>query len=240
MGLTGAPLKMPPAAKLGCCSDKEDKQCVECRCCKEWFHQKCLSMSDDVFAWMSVKGHLFFCPNCSTKQNKTLLRDSGATPDSPTVSQTPPRMSEILSALTKMERCIDTLKNSVDLLVQENRRMSAENHALSDRILQLEQRDPSALNFDVIYTAIDEHFQWKDKRNNFVVHFLPDNSETAADENGDGAPQLPSTDLEKIQKLVSDTGGDVSSIVQVFRMGSIRDDGKPRSLKVQCSSTWTK
>ena len=72
------------------------------------------------------------------------------------------------------------------------------------------------------------------------MHFLPDNSKTVAYDNGDGVPQLPSTDLEKIQKLVSDTGGNVSSIEQVFRMGSRCDDGKPHSLKVQCSSTWTK
>ncbi len=116
--------------------------------------------------------------------------------------------------------------------------MTERMNQFEQRISELEHRETGG-NFADVISAVEEHAKRQEKKNNMVIHFLPDGDtfNDNQDLNGGG---LIGTDHEKVAKLVEATNGDPDSIVKVFRMGAARDDKKPRPLKVVCNNSWTK
>ncbi len=139
------------------------------------------------------------------------------------------------STMDSIKSICDTLKEVSQNLLAVTDRMSK----CEQRISDLESRGPSNGNFADVIKAVEEHAKRQEKKNNVVIHFLPDadNFNANQDMNGGG---LIGNDMEKVAKLVEATNGDPASIVKVFRMGGARDDGKSRPLKVICNDSWTK
>ncbi len=139
------------------------------------------------------------------------------------------------STMDSIKSICDTLKEvSQNLLAVTDRMAKCE-----QRIDELESRGPPNGNFVNVMNAVEEHFKRQEKKDNVVIHYFPDgdNFNDNQDLNGGG---LVGTDSEKVAKLVEATNGDPGSIVKVFRMGGVRDDGKPRPLKVVCKDSSTK
>ncbi len=108
------------------------------------------------------------------------------------------------------------------------------------RIDNLEKRSNNG-NFADVMQVVEEHVKRQAKKNNVVIHFLPDGANFNDNQNlNGGGGGLVGTDLEKVAKMVEATKGDPNSIVKVSRMGVVRDDGKSRPLKVVCNSESTK
>ena len=194
-------------------------------------------MTDDAYDWMKQPGHPYYCETCAKRHNKTLGYSNSP------ITTTPPASSpDLIIAITKLTQSIDVLKGVIDALVADNKCIVNECRLLQDHVSQLEN-NTTASNFDTMYAALDEHFKRQEKKNNFVIHFLPCDSMTganvAANEVIDNPPLL-TEDIDKVKTLVSETGGDPSTIVKVFQMGNSCDDGKQCSVKVICTSVWTK
>ena len=98
---------------------------------------------------------------------------------------------------------------------------------LCNRVTNLENRNVGQSDFDTVYLAVEEHFARQEKKNNMVLHNVPEKD--SADE-----------DMAFVKSLVSDQNGSPDTVTEVFRMGKPRTDGKPRLLKVKCTSNWTK
>ncbi len=139
--------------------------------------------------------------------------------------------------MTKFETIAENLNKVTENLAAITERIDK----FESRVSELEQRANSTTppNFADVFEAINELEQRKAKKNNLVIHFLPDdgNFKDNQDMNGGG---LIGDDREKVEKLVQATNGDPTSILKVSRMGGVRKDGKPRPLKVECNNEWTK
>ncbi len=106
--------------------------------------------------------------------------------------------------------------------------MQSQIESLTQRISDLEQR--KSCEFEIVYGAIEEFFERDKKKNHMVAHSLP-------------LPPNPDdkdADLICMKELATRAGGDPEAIVDVFRMGKERDDGKPRPAKVICTDNRTK
>ncbi len=110
----------------------------------------------------------------------------------------------------------------------ENVKLRNENAQLHQRMAQLENGSANNINFEVVFAAVDEHYLRREKKNNMVIHFLPD-------DNND-----PEQDLRGVKDLATQIDGNPDNILEATRMGNPRDDGKPRMLKVKCDNSHTK
>ena len=86
---------------------------------------------------------------------------------------------------------------------------------------------PNEQSFDMTVDAVAEHFERQERKMNVVIGFLPESIDTTKDQ-------------EFVENLVVKSGGKKEDIVDVFRLGSVRKDGKPRQTKVRFSSIWSK
>ncbi len=113
----------------------------------------------------------------------------------------------------------------------ENKKLKEENVRLQQRMVELESGSAKMINFNVVFDAIDEHYLRKEKKNNMVIHFLPN------DPGDDGDPEQ---DLDGVKHLAREAGGDPAHVTEVLRMGNPRNDKKTRMLKVKCNNANTK
>ena len=160
----------------------------------------------------------FFCEQCRF-----------ATPvvESPTMGESSNSNSALITAILELKNTVALQKSQFDAVIAENKRLSAENRLLSNRVTTLENRNAGQSDFDSVYQAVEEHFSRQEKKNNMVFHNVPEKDST--DE-----------DMAFVKSLVSDQNGSPETVTEVFHMGKPRADGKPRLLKVKCSSAWTK
>ena len=154
---------------------------------------------------------------------------AGPPPDTITMSTFMSEFKAITANLNKVTEHLAAITERID--------------KFESRMNELEQRANNTTggppNFADVLEAVDEYALRKEKKNNLVIHFLPEdgNYKDNQDMNGGG---LSGDDKEKIDKLVEATNGDTASIQKVVRMGGVREDGKPRPLKVVCNNAWTK
>ncbi len=137
-------------------------------------------------------------------------------------------MKEEILKLRQTEATIAGVKKELADLKDENTKFRQENAQLQQRVAELEKGSAGMINFDIVFQAIDEHHQRQEKKNNMVIHFLPDDNDDFE------------ADLTQVQDLVQESGGVVDHIKEVFRMGNVRKDKKPRMLKVICDNHMTK
>ncbi len=149
----------------------------------------------------------------------------------------PDLTNTLVTLMSKFEAVTENLNKVTENLAAITERIDK----FESRMDDLEKRANQTGNFTDVMQAVEEHAKRQEKKNNVVIHFLPDGANFNDNQNLDGGcGDLVGTDLEKVAKLVEATNGDPNSIVKVFRMGAARDDAKPRPLKVVCNNHWTK
>ncbi len=200
----------PPTPTKGGCGrcQKTVKDGIECNFCQRWYHGPCLrnklKQSDIDSAVVKSVNISFKCDKCI---------DEG---------------KDSHNLYLELREEMKDLRNDMMEMRKENAKLKEENAGLVKRISELESGLAGNINFEAVFTAIDEHFLRKEKKDNMVIHFLPNDSDD------------PEDNLNYVKDLVKESGGNPDHITEASRMGNPRDDGNPRMVKVKCKNAHTK
>ncbi len=189
----------PPKGELCGRCQKPVKDGILCSFCPRWYHGPCLrnklKQSDISSAAVQSVNFMFKCDKCidEGKDSHNLYL-------------------ELKDEMRNLQKDMMEMKT-------ENGKLKEENARLVKQISELENGSAKVNNFDVVFAAIDEHYQRREKKNNMVIHFMPkDNND-------------PEEDLQEVMGLVKESGGNPDDIKEVSRMGNPRDDGKPSEVR---------
>ncbi len=180
---------------------KQGDAAVECNFCGFYIHGKCLKQKlTKAETDSTVANSASFWFKCDTWLERKVKENDGKCFDQKhqtLLVEIKKQMVELKEENKKqMDELKEEYKKQMDELKEENVKLKQENLRLQQRMEELEHKSAKLINFDVIFEAMDEFHQRRDKKNNMVFHYLCPDNDSKAD------------DLEIAQNLANDSGGE--------------------------------
>ena len=240
----GGPGKVCGEPVLG--SDKG----VECDRCGQWYHTGCLGISNAAYDALNKYHKVFswFCPPCK-KLLKVYVPDSMAIKSkidelATTVDN---RMKLIELSLREQEQAVDHQTKLIERSIKESHVQKASyadmvKGSCSDVVAKVTAKVASipqsltsraeSKDMQNISKVFDDFLEKDKRKNNLVIHNLPESE-------GDTFAERADKDTRLFQDVVKDTFRMNASVSKVYRVGKVME-GKPRLLIVTLATPGVK